>query len=149
MNVIFLDIDGVMNHKDFYVKSSRHMLQEFCPIAVECLKELIAATDAYIVVSSSWRLAKRLDDMKGLFSHYGLSDRVIGITPDFMGEEDEARCTEIQAYIDRNSIEKFIVIDDDDFDMGHLKSRLVHCKDYSGFNNERLNEAILLTKEYN
>ena len=55
MRVIFLDIDGVLNHdtsmeltKDYWTKPETYL--------IERLKKIIDATDAKIVLSSDWRL---------------------------------------------------------------------------------------------
>ena len=148
MNVVFLDIDGVMNHRKHFTKSNKHFGQEFCPIAVDCLKRLLTETNSKIVLSSTWRKFFRGNHelREELFNHYELENYLVAKTPVI---DDEIRGTEIQAYIDlvskdpRSKVEKFVIIDDDD-DMGHLMDRLVHCKDYTGFNEKRLQEALKL-----
>lgn len=142
MKLIFLDIDGVMNHRNYMVRSKLHQMQEFCPVAVRNLREIIKRTDAKIVISSTWRKFK---DIGYVMSCYDLDKYVIGKTPVL---EDEIRGKEIQRYIDvnftKNGLDTQIVILDDDDDMGELLPRLVHCKDYSGLTDERREEAIQL-----
>lgn len=67
MNLVFLDIDGVLNHqpydprkecKDFHVNDER--MFGFNPENVENLKHIVGNTDAKIVVSSSWKAFRRL-----------------------------------------------------------------------------------------
>lgn len=86
MIVVFLDIDGVLNHCD-----TRHDVTptttEPLPIPIEpkCmarLNRLIAETGAKIVVSSSWRLFARWQDLGPALVRHGLVAEVIGETPD-------------------------------------------------------------------
>ena len=86
MNVVFLDIDGVLNHCN-----TRHSVTPTTteplpiPIAPECmarLNRLIAETGAKIVISSSWRLFARWQDLGPALVRHGLIGDVIGETPD-------------------------------------------------------------------
>lgn len=148
MNVIFLDIDGVMNHRKFFERSKLHKYQEFCPVAVECLKKIISKTNSKIVLSSTWRRGyKNIQEAKDqLFKFYDLEEYLVGFTPVL---NDEIRGKEIQLYIDTVkgdpllNVENFIIIDDES-DMGDLLYRLVYCSDYSGLNKTRMKEAIHL-----
>jgi hypothetical protein len=146
MNVVFLDIDGVMTHSNHRVRSKQHFFEEFCPIATGCLMEILHKTDSSIVVSSTLRVF--YNDLhtirEKLFCHYQLDKFVVGITP-FLGNVD--RSNEIQAYIDsvegtELSVDKFIIIDDSD--MTRLKSRLVQCESHVGLNEERVIKALQL-----
>jgi hypothetical protein len=147
MKLIFLDIDGVMNHRDYFVRSRLHQLQEFCPISVRNLREIIKRTDANIVISSSWRLGGA-KEMKQILSCYDLDKYFVGLTPVI---NDGIRGLEIQAFIDAfpslvEPIESFVILDDDK-DMGDLLPHLVYCR-YGGLNDDRREEAIsILNKE--
>ncbi len=150
MNVVFLDIDGVMIHNNYRVRSNKHSFEEFCPMAVKYLMEILYKTNSKIVISSSLRVV--YDDLnmlrEELFSHYQLDQFVVGVTP-FLGNVD--RGDEIQAYIDsiKNTelkVDKFIIIDDSD-SMAHLKDRLVQCKNYAGLSEEHIAEALELMIE--
>lgn len=143
MNVIFLDIDGVMNHLNHFVPSQNHILQEFCPIAEKNLKRIINECNAKIVVSSTWRKIKKSVDgdiAEWLFSHYGLDSYVIGVTPYL---PNEIRGKEIQKYIEEapQKINNFIILDDDD-DMGELSKHLIQTDYRYGLTDEKCEEAI-------
>ncbi|RKJ71344.1 hypothetical protein D7X33_22360 [Butyricicoccus sp. 1XD8-22] len=143
MNIIFLDIDGVMNHLNHFVRSQKHILQEFCPIAEENLKRIIRECDAKIVVSSTWRkISSSVDGTiaEWLFSHYGLENYVIGVTPRL---ENEIRGKEIQKYIENatHKISNFVILDDDS-DMGELIGHLVQTDYKYGLTDEKCEEAI-------
>lgn len=148
MKIIFLDIDGVMNHRNFFERSRLHYLQEFCPVSVRNLREIIKRTDTKIVLSSTWRKNKSLEKIKELFSWYDLDQYIIGKTPVV---ENAIRGLEIKEFLSISEasgfdIESFIIFDDDD-DMGEYIDRLIHCVDYSGLTDERREEAISLLGE--
>lgn len=86
MRVIFLDIDGVLNHCN-----TRHNVAPTAaeplpiPIAPECmvrLNRLVAETAAKIVISSSWRTFAPWRDLGPALVRHGLCADVIGATPD-------------------------------------------------------------------
>lgn len=117
MRVIFLDIDGVLNSEEWFLSlepadDDTCPIRELDPSKVELLNELVANTDAYIVVSSTWRLGFDLEDLEQiLFSaglDYGLLDYTPDISPDRRGEE-------IKAWLDRQGrgVESYVVLDDD------------------------------------
>lgn len=141
MKLIFLDIDGVMNHRNHMVRSRLHNMHEFCPVAVRNLREIIKRTGARIVISSTWRKFKSIDYVMNC---YDLDQYVVGKTPVI---EDVIRGKEISAYLSENpDVEKFVILDDDN-DMGILLPELVHCIDYSGLTDERREQAIQMLGE--
>lgn len=151
MKVVFLDIDGVMNHKGYFRRSDIHALQEFCPQTVENLKHILKTCNAKIVLSSTWRkifkTTRRLK--KELFCHYGLDRYIVGLTPVFE-ERDRyfysERGKEIRWYMNYHGIkESDMVILDDDDDMGDLMHRLVRTSFYEGgLTKEKADEVIRL-----
>lgn len=149
MRLIFLDIDGVMNHIDHKEKSRFHHGYSFCPNAVQNLKRIIKETDAYIVISSSWRGYHSKNTLaRKLFTAYGLRHRVIGRTPRIKRKAFEKvyRWAEIKLFLDRykKPVESFVVLDDDN-DMLELTNRLVRTSPFNyGLTEEKANEAIEL-----
>ena len=88
MNLIFLDIDGVLNSVDSAVAHHalhpKHHREEFRldPISVGLLKLLCEITDAKIVISSMWRLSRQTGEFHDIFAHYGwIAAPVISRTP--------------------------------------------------------------------
>lgn len=143
MKLVFLDIDGVMNHRHYFVRSTQHMLQAFCPKAEQNLKHILTTSQAKIVVSSSWRGYDTAEEIaQWLFSHYGLEDFVIGVTPHLT---DEIRGKEIQSYLESVPfpVESFVILDDDK-DMGDLLPYLVRTDPVWGLTEENANQAIAL-----
>ena len=88
--IIFLDIDGVLNHEDFYRSGNKKFIaidpdysyQSFCPNSKMWLNKLIEETDAKIVISSTWR-TDGLDRMYDIWESEKMSGNIIGVTPDF------------------------------------------------------------------
>ncbi len=109
--IIFLDIDGVLNIC-FPARDKYGSL--FHPHLVENLKLLIQATQAKIVISSSWR-DDGLEVMQEMWQERKLPGEVIDITPNFMAQTGSSlqRGNEIQDWLDRNPTEKYVIIDDD------------------------------------
>ncbi len=113
--VIFLDIDGVLNviTKDFDEYGA--IFQE--PF-VSNLKTLIDQTGAQIVISSTWRHSG-LKAMKEMWQKRGLAGEVIDITPDLAEIQDNGlwlgvvRGDEVKAWIDKNPVDRYVIIDDD------------------------------------
>ena len=110
MKVIALDIDGVLNtmqtiRENGYDALDRSMLIRFVAI--------VKATDAKIVLSTSWRFADCLKEViNNHFAEFGIADRIIGETPDFCMEP---RAKEIKAWLDEHpDVDKFAIIDDDE-----------------------------------
>jgi hypothetical protein len=91
MKVVFLDIDGVLNHCDTRSDVVPTMKEPLpIPIAPECmlrLNRLIAETGAQIVISSSWRTFCRWQDLGPALVRHGLVGAVIGETPDLVNDE--------------------------------------------------------------
>ncbi len=109
MKIIFLDIDGVLN---FY-KSKK--------IDTRCLfylKRIVKKTNAYIVLSSSWKESVLYPQCCSEFDNQVLDDLMnrsglpfIGVTPDI---DPRRREVEIQEWLKTapEPVESFVIIDD-------------------------------------
>ena len=70
MKVIFLDIDGVLNTSQTFIEIDNEFIKtgkrriEIDLDRVELLKEIVDATGAVIVLSSSWRLSGKMENGK-------------------------------------------------------------------------------------
>ncbi len=132
MRVVFLDIDGVLNHQQLYDANLARgtptppdgWIDRAC---VTRLNELCARTGANVVISSSWRTYASIPGQPvgglagtvGVLRACGLTAEVIGATPDHTTEaqrakqERAARWPEIRAWLDAHpEVERFVVIDD-------------------------------------
>ena len=90
MKIIFLDIDGVLNSEKWYIERfdknlypnlENHHLCEFDPLTIEQLNLLTDKTNAKIVISSTWRMGRTIDELKKLFEEVGIKGEIIGVTP--------------------------------------------------------------------
>ena len=91
MKVVFLDIDGVLNHS-----ATRHNVAPSeaeplpLPIAPECmarLNRLVAETGAKVVISSSWRLFAGWRDLGPALVRHGLVADVVSETPNLPNDK--------------------------------------------------------------
>lgn len=149
MRVLFLDIDGVLNNPGTYSVAApwRREPDELIrvpvdPVCMARLNRLVAETDAKIVISSSWRLFTRFEDLGPALKRYGLVADVIGETPDLVNDpvwleawrtregapfayERIERGMEIGEWLQGHPEVTTFAILDDCSDMSDLKDRLV------------------------
>lgn len=140
MNIIFLDIDGVLNHTEFLLQKSGYLSTEeqIDASAVETLNLIVEATEAKIVISSSWRCFLPMDDLTALLVSKGLKAEVIGRTDELWSE----RGNEIQLWLDENpETRRFVILDDND-DMGKLVHKLVQTSCEKGLQSEHIGQAV-------
>jgi hypothetical protein len=75
MTWLFLDIDGVLNHQEWYesirgkMNSMSYVATQFDPLCVERINRIVKETNANLVISSSWRSDDKLLE---IFSEVGL-----------------------------------------------------------------------------
>ncbi len=143
MKVIFLDLDGVMITGSYQKRSTEFEGYYFTPSSVENLKQILERTGAYIVVSSTYRMAG-FEYLRKMFNANGLTDGLIGQTPviDYGIRGDEIRQYIEESRLDpQNAVEQFVILDDHD-DMGDLMPYLVQTKWVSGLDEEAREKAI-------
>lgn len=158
MKVIFLDIDGVLNNMN-----TRETFEDFIFVSddkILLLKQIVDATGAKIVLSSSWRAGWRAkdrnprcasDDVR-LFDalvykldEYGLA--LLSYTPHFWH-----RGKEIDSWLktwDGETIESFVILDDMDIKEFEPNSdRLIQTDICEGLTEKHVEQAIkLLSKK--
>lgn len=133
MNIIFLDIDGVLESIEWRVEKFNevgHVVRgkdRLDPICLNNLKTIVNTTNAKIVLTSSWKLLE-LDMIliTQIFNDYNL--KIYDVTnhyPDYRGKE-------IRDWLSNHkNVDNFIIIDDEIF------------KDYNG-----LEKHIIKTSMY-
>jgi hypothetical protein len=90
MKVIFLDVDGVLNSNDWYVRrqtevamdavNAQYPFYEIDPNSVTQLNRITDETGAKIVVSSTWRLGRTVEQLVEFFKTVGVTGEVIDKT---------------------------------------------------------------------
>lgn len=129
MKVVFLDIDGVLNHSEFLKNIKRSPggtisdLDMIDPKAVALLNKLLDTTKANVVISSTWRIGNTLFHLQQLLSKAGFQfpERIIGAT---VSLTEGVRGAEINVWLQQVPVDKFVILDDDD-DMDPLMDHLV------------------------
>lgn len=114
-NIIFLDMDGVINSGDM----RDELLQDpelYCPRLVTILNGLNRIPDVKIVLSSTWRFKfDTADKVNTLFKQIGIELGCIGVTP----TGGQCRGLEIDRWIKDNVevdywiYKRYAIIDDD------------------------------------
>jgi len=106
--IIFLDFDGVLRRKDAPLyKLDRDLVSRF----EEALR---AMPGANVVITSSWREAFSLAEMRRSFSP-DIAARIVGVTPIAQNRDGCYRHREVLAYLKRNGMEgrPWVALDDD------------------------------------
>jgi hypothetical protein len=169
--LIYLDIDGVLNHQDGYKSGDcsfnyEKKYQRFSKESKEYLNRLIINTGAKLVISSTWR-SDGIDRLREIFKLEGVDGEIIGVTPHFSinGYGSAPRGVEIEAdlksrgfwhinwseeeqmkYMVKSNIVNYVILDDDS-DMlygqrNHFVNVLPAPRNTSGFNKEYYNKAL-------
>lgn len=145
MKYLFLDIDGVLNHYEYYMREDKdsnipYPLNEFDPLCIERLKKVLEETGARIVISSTWR-EEGESYMKGIFKNLGLPDD-FDMTPiDF-----RTRGEQVQEFLDQHSCETYVILDDDSDFLDSQLSHFVKCSYNTGFDDYIMEKVMLILK---
>lgn len=101
MNVIFLDVDGVLNNRSSF--SGPGGMWRLDEKLIKRMRRIIKKTGVKIVLSSSWRMHKEgVDRVKEWIDIYDVTPQLSDI-----------RGIEINAWIIENKVDKYCIIDDD------------------------------------
>jgi len=140
IKVIFLDIDGVLN---VYCESHDKWGCTFHRHLVDNLRYIIEKTGAKIVISSTWRSGFTMFDgsyidgltgLKQMWIDRNLPGEIIDITPN---AQDVIKNTDIEFYdlvdrgheiklwLDKNPVDNYCIIDDDNDFLTEQKSNFV------------------------
>ena len=128
--VIFLDIDGVLNTKEWHCRMTKDTPHDefgfaFDPIAVSNLAHIIEETGAVIVISSSWKF-HGVPKLRKMWEIRNLPGTILDITPNTVSDEmllnadlDEmelgvCRGNEIKEWLSRHKdeVSNYVIIDD-------------------------------------
>ena len=162
-NIIFLDIDGVLNYLNYFIKMKNTRvnynkvfynnyyyatflinLLDIDQNKLYLLKEIIRETNSKVVISSSWRNLKIYPLIEDYLIKMGIP--VIGTTPYI----NSKRGLEIKTYLKEHKVDNYIILDDDifpDFDE-ELLSHLIHTNFYNnGLDDDNVYDAVYKLKK--
>lgn len=179
MNVAFLDFDGVLNHQRWYRQREELMkdrdyemrqypYSEICPETIANMNRLTEATGVKYVISSSWRMGRRIEDLQEVLSKCGFTGDVIDVTPYFGGIGRDGmsygvpRGCEIDWWLDKHGfkrinwskpqqaeilnkskVKNYIILDDDEDMLYTQREHFIKCNAYGGgFDEKCLERAI-------
>lgn len=158
MDVIFLDIDGVLvNRKSLMLAKDKESFNEIAwwsnqidPYAMGLLNKVIEETGALVVVSSTWRIGKNRTRLQEILKDAGFEGKVLGMTPRLSPEKGCAspeRGKEIAEWLRTSPrpIDNFVILDDDS-DMGALMHKLVKTTFEIGLMESHMKKAIAMLK---
>ena len=151
MKIIFLDIDGVLNSREYDRKRNWNEQTDIDETRLPLVKEIIDKTGAKIVLISTWRSHWNRDvnlcDEDGmyinrLFSKYGLA--IYDKTPD-LGLLSK-RKDEVKAWLAeyKSDIEGFVILDDYRFGWDDLSDFYIHTNPNYGLGLEKEHVALAI-----
>lgn len=144
---IFLDFDGVLNNK----KSKKDTIESHL---VELLNYIIEATNALVVVSSSWRKNHSVIELQQILENKEFKGKVIDVTPCLYFQLPYTlsvpRGCEIKAWLEANkqfhgakmSEVKYVIIDDDTDMLYWHRNNFVQTNSIYGLTKEDVDKAI-------
>lgn len=148
-NIIFLDIDGVLNYvtcTDRVPRSSA--IFGINQYNVTLLSQIVKRTDAKIVLTFSWKSGWELDHFKDVDTSYlaislALQDLYImdktadEVSPSLQGKG-------IINWLHHHNYKNFVILDDEEFDYSekHLDNHFVHTDYNTGLTSKDVNKAV-------
>ena len=141
--VLFLDVDGVLNSARTPPDPARPGFAAWLdPVHLAPLNRILVATAARVVVSSSWRVGRSVDDLRTLLGNFGVAAPIVGMTPVL---PQRPRAEEIAAWLDANPVAAYAIVDDDVVaEDGPLGERLVRTSMLRGLTDEHVAPLVAL-----
>lgn len=146
MNIIFLDVDGVLNSKNklisVYNETGKPHSGYNYPFDEKCLENLrilVQLTNSKLVITSTWRMDDiGINTLLNILKVYNLDKEVIGYTP-ILGTKRELEIKEFLASLDNEP--NFIILDDDS-DFNELLPYLIKTNIQTGLAIDNVENAI-------
>ena len=152
LKIIFLDFDGVLNVDTALADDSQELWTAswLLPDLVSRLGALVKSAGAQVVVSSSWRQRRTLEELREILAHHGYLGGVFDVTPRHARPpegESLVRASEISAWLTRHPEVGSYVILDDDQEFGALASRHVRVDPSIGLSDADVARARAILTE--
>lgn len=152
--IVFLDFDGVLNSYAHEARGlqSHPLWENLDPESIACLNTILKATNAQVVISSTWRVMHTMRQLRERLEKFGFKGEIIGRTPEFPSVNciEVYRGWEIDRWLQDNGRVDFstrqfrcpFVIIDDNSDMVHLLDHLVKTSMAEGLIPEQIGACI-------
>ena len=160
--IIFLDIDGVLNTKEWHSRMTKDTPKDeygyaFDPVTVKNLAHIIDKTGADIVISSSWKFYG-VAKLRKMWEIRNLPGTILDITPNTVSDEmllnvnlDEmelgvCRGNEIKEWLSRHKgeVSNYVIIDDFDDLLPEQENHTVLTDSLIGITNFDAEKAIVI-----
>lgn len=157
MNIVFLDVDGVLNNLNdaiaFRNKYNRAFGSGFnWPFnkeSMECLRKIVLKSNSRIVITSTWRKSPTgLKVLTTKLAEYGIADRVEGLVPDLARNFKYSRGYEIYEFLKKYPNSNFVILDDEFYDYFSgdkkidLSKHLIHLDIHTGLKKKHIKPAL-------
>ena len=125
--IIFLDFDGVLCPINDEIDDGKDRFGT--SFNTECTKQfnsIIAATDAKIIITSSWRQYLSLWQLRRMWHKRDMAGKIVGVTPII----SVYRGDEIDTWLKKNKFNgKYVIIDDMNYRQfnDHHRNKLITC----------------------
>ena len=160
--IIFLDIDGVLNTKEWHSRMTKDAPKDeygyaFDPVTVKNLAHIIDKTGADIVISSSWKFYG-VAKLRKMWEIRNLPGTILDITPNTISEEmllnanleefqlGVCRGNEIKEWLSRHKheVSNYVIIDDFDDMLPEQEDHAVLTDSLIGITGSDAEKAIMI-----
>ena len=112
------------------------------------MNKILKETESSIVVSSTWRIGRSLEELQDLFNEVGIDGKVIGktkILQERKNFEKIVRGTEIKMWMDENNFTgNYIIIDDDNDMLPEQQPFFIKTSFWTGITEKNVEDSIKL-----
>ncbi len=140
MNILFLDIDGVLTSDTTPI--SDKLLYAFSPKCVQVLNAILQKYKLKIVLTSSWRTVFDAEKQNQVFKENGVIQMPYGQTSN-LGYNN--RSEEIKAYLKKRKVENFLILDD--MEIKGFNAHFVRTNPSTGLTEEDLKKVDLVLQD--
>jgi hypothetical protein len=145
---LFLDVDGVLNHlvwdRRMWHHFGRTLREPYEKIDPECMSRLNRIcrwTNCYVVISSSWRVGRTVEEFAALFRELGFTGEIVGMTS---GGYDRNRGKQILGWLHEVNEDDalYVVLEDEPSDMEDITQHVIHINNRVGLTDNDARVAI-------
>ncbi len=127
MNIIFTDIDGVLNPS---------FSRSWSKKAIDIYNRVCRDFNLIPVISSTWRTNHTIEQLQLIFNEQGINQKILDVTLNL----SDHRGIEIDQWLRENSWNKFVVIDDYTKHITPYVSNVVKIRGWIGLEEEHYDE---------